>query len=512
MELDFYTSKKSNTIDNLKSKLVNEIDDALFILTVSANNHYNLVFVNNPAYEMFEILPQAILSNTLFAAFNRILPQDKKTVRESFTDAVQKKQKWNIKFRTKLPTKGLCWFKIKTKVETDSEGNTFFYGQIIDVSIDKAQQSRLKALEIHLKLALETSNSGIWNWDIKSNTISCSTQDLKILELNNMHTNSLEKWESIIHPDDFQKYQNALNDHLENKSHFFENFHRVLTSSGKYKWILNKGKIIERDAQGKPLKVIGTHTDVSSQKEKELELMKKIELYSKKNGRLVNFSHIVSHNLNAHAGNFKLLLDMIDLEENFADKRETMKYLRTVSNDLNKTIEDLSQIVNIENDTDIIVKPLNLNKYVNRTLDIVSSYSYKNTATIINNIPVDATINFNPAYLESVLQNLCTNAVKYADPNKFLVIQFDFFMENGKKVLTIKDNGLGIDLEKYGHLLFGMYKTFHKHEKANGIGLYITKNQIESMNGTVNVESQVGKGTIFKIVFDDQKYSNSGSI
>ncbi|WP_261376910.1 hypothetical protein [Flavobacterium anhuiense] len=90
MELDFYTSKKSNTIDNLKSKLVNEIDDALFILTVSANNHYNLVFVNNPAYEMFEILPQAILSNTLFAAFNRILPQDKKTVRESFTDAVQK--------------------------------------------------------------------------------------------------------------------------------------------------------------------------------------------------------------------------------------------------------------------------------------------------------------------------------------------------------------------------------------------------------------------------------------
>ena len=123
--------------------------------------------------------------------------------------------------------------------------------------------------------------------------------------------------------------------------------------------------------------------------------------------------------------------------------------------------------------------------------------------TVINNITQEATINFNPAYLESVLQNLCTNAIKYANPDKHLTIEFDFFTENEKKVLTIKDNGLGIDLKKYGHLIFGMYKTFHKHEEANGIGLYITKNQIESMNGRVSVESQVGKGTTFKITFND---------
>jgi signal transduction histidine kinase len=69
--------------------------------------------------------------------------------------------------------------------------------------------------------------------------------------------------------------------------------------------------------------------------------------------------------------------------------------------------------------------------------------------------------------------------------------------------LYIKDNGLGIDLEKHGNRLFGMYKTFHKNANARGLGLFITKNQIEAMNGMVEVESEVNVGTTFKITFHE---------
>ena len=69
--------------------------------------------------------------------------------------------------------------------------------------------------------------------------------------------------------------------------------------------------------------------------------------------------------------------------------------------------------------------------------------------------------------------------------------------------MSIADKGLGIDLAKYGESLFGMYKTFHRHEEARGLGLFLTKNQIESMNGTVDVTSKVGVGTTFKIIFSD---------
>lgn len=136
-------------------------------------------------------------------------------------------------------------------------------------------------------------------------------------------------------------------------------------------------------------------------------------------------------------------------------------------------------------------------------MTIISSYVENHNATIINTISDDAVVNFNPAYLESVLLNFTTNAIKYAHPERSPIIEFGFAIENGSKVLTISDNGLGIDLDRHGELLFGLYKTFHKRQDAQGIGLYITKNQIEAMKGKVVVSSKVGEGTTFKIVFND---------
>ncbi|MCV9928221.1 PAS domain-containing sensor histidine kinase [Flavobacterium sp. LS1R49] len=383
--------------------------------------------------------------------------------------------------------------------------STVFYGKILDTADLKTHELKLKILGERFQFALEASNTGVWDWNMKTNVVFYSSQSLKILEIKSDDTfDKPERWDEIVHPDDLGGYYDAINEHFANKTPFYENCHRVITSSGKYKWILDRGKVIERDLRGKPLRVIGTHTDITSHKEKEMELVNTMKLYGEKNSQLLNFSHIVAHNLNSHAGNLKLLLDMIDSDtkSNMEDS-DAFKYLRTVSNDLNKTIADLSQIVNIQNNVNIIVAPLNLKKCLKKVLDIISAYDHRKFGTIINNIPKDATINFNPAYLESVLLNFCTNAIKYADPERTLIIEFNFFLENGKKVFTITDNGLGIDLKKHGHLLFGMYKTFHKHEEAHGIGLYITKNQIESMNATVAVDSKVGVGTTFKITFND---------
>jgi signal transduction histidine kinase len=327
---------------------------------------------------------------------------------------------------------------------------------------------------------------------------------MKILEQESLDIfDNPERWDEIVHPDDLEKYYSEIHDHFDNKIPFYENYHRVLTSSGKYKWILDRGKVIERDEDGKPLRVIGTHTDISSQKEKELELVRTMELFSQQNSRLLNFSHIVSHNLNTQAGNIKSLLDIIDEDDNLESNKEMLAHLRTVSNDLNETIANLTQLVLIQSNSNIPIKSLDLNFYLNKTLDLIKNLKNYNQVTIINEIPEGVFVDFNPAYLESVLLNFTTNAIKYSNSNKPVEIKYSFSLENGKKTLSISDNGLGIDLKKYGDSLFGMYKTFHKHEEARGLGLHITKNQIESMKGTVSVESEVGVGTTFKIVFHD---------
>lgn len=369
----------------------------------------------------------------------------------------------------------------------------------------KNQELNHKILEDRYQFALEASSGGIWDWDMRTNKVFYSSQSLKILEIESQGIfDDPERWDKIVHPDDLEKYYFAIHEHFNNKTPFYENIHRVLTSSGNYKWILDRGKVIERDANGKPLRAIGTHTDISSQKELELELIKTIKLYSEQNNHLLNFSHIVSHNLKNQAANIKLLLDVIDLEEDENENKKTLQYLRTFSNNLNDTITNLSEIVAIQNNFNVTIKPLKLNLYIKKSTDVINIHGFEKKAIIINKVPESAIVNFNPAYLESVLLNFCTNAVKYSHPEKFPIIEFNFFIENNKKVLTIKDNGLGINLEKHGDLLFGLYKTFHSHDEAQGMGLYITKNQIEAMNGIVTAESKLGEGTTFKIVFNDK--------
>jgi signal transduction histidine kinase len=266
---------------------------------------------------------------------------------------------------------------------------------------------------------------------------------------------------------------------------------------------LSRGKIIERDEKNKPLRIIGTHTDISIQKEKEVNLIKTLQIVEEQNSRLLNFAHIVSHNLRSHSGNIEMLLNIIEEEQGEEFMSESYTYLRSSSKALSQTIDHLKELVEIQ--TELIHKKenLNLNEFLAKTLDILADEISKNKVIINNSISENETLTYNPAYLESILLNFTTNAIRYSHPDRTPIISYSISTDNTQKVLNISDNGLGINLEKYGKKLFGMYKTFHKHRDSRGIGLFITKNQIEAMGGSVQVSSEVGVGTTFKIYFNE---------
>ena len=107
-----------------------------------------------------------------------------------------------------------------------------------------------------------------------------------------------------------------------------------------------------------------------------------------------------------------------------------------------------------------------------------------------------------PAYLDSILLNFITNSIKYKSPDKKSFIKFSASKEDKDVMFLVEDNGRGIDLKRHGGKMFGMYKTFHGNKDAKGVGLFITKNQIEAMGGNIEVESEVGVGTKFTIKFN----------
>ncbi len=250
--------------------------------------------------------------------------------------------------------------------------------------------------------------------------------------------------------------------------------------------------------------LIGISLDISQLKQKEEELKDLINVTSMQNKKLINFAHIVSHNLRSHSANFSMLLDFLVNEQNGNERENITKMLVEASDNLLETLENLNEVVAINTNTNLDKKPTVLNETLAKVDSNLAAFLKNNNAKVINKIADDVVINVIPAYLESILMNFITNGVKYKEPSRNPIITLSAAKTGKYTVVSIQDNGMGIDLKKYGDKLFGMYKTFHNNKDARGIGLYITKNQIEAMNGKVETKSKVGVGTTFNIYFNDE--------
>ncbi|WP_374948817.1 PAS domain S-box protein [Mucilaginibacter sp.] len=378
----------------------------------------------------------------------------------------------------------------------------YFVSQIKDITESKRTETALKESERRWIFASEGSGGGIWDWDLQNNTIFHSNQCVRMIGFEPEEFNNVPGvWTKRVHPDDKPKYQADVRAYLNGETEIYTNQHRVLCKDGNYKWILDRGKVIEYDAEDKPARVIGTHTDITDQKNQEQQLRHTLDMVSGQNNRLLNFAYIVSHNLRTHASNFKMIMDVLqDPSTEPQEKVELTRHLESVSQQLNDTIANLNEVVSIQTNIDIQTYEINLYDYVNRGLELLHSDIDRWDIEVVNKIPVDCKLVYNPAYMESIIFNLLSNAIKYrALHNKPKIIISYFKDADGKQGFAVADNGIGIDLVKNGHELFGMYKTFNGNRDAKGMGLFITKNQVESFGGTIQVASELGKGTTFTV-------------
>ncbi len=262
-------------------------------------------------------------------------------------------------------------------------------------------------------------------------------------------------------------------------------------------------KIPLKAANGKITGLVGISLDISDIKKKEEELKNLIDVTSLQNKKLVNFAHIVSHNLRSHTANFSMLLEFLVSEKDEEEKQNLVNMLVKASDHLLETLNNLNEVVVINTNINRKKKNIFLNKEI-KSVEKNLSVLFKNkNAKIINTIEDDVKINAIPAYLDSILMNLFTNAIMYKSPDRNPIITLSSSRENGYTILSINDNGLGIDLKKHGDKLFGMYKTFHDNADSKGIGLFLSKNQMEAMGGKIITASEVGKGTTFNLHFNE---------
>jgi signal transduction histidine kinase len=170
---------------------------------------------------------------------------------------------------------------------------------------------------------------------------------------------------------------------------------------------------------------------------------------------------------------------------------------------LSETIEYLNEIITIQKNSNIQKKSIYLKPELERIKTILQQTIANSQIQIIDTIPSDLIVPAVPAYLDSILLNLLSNAIKYRCPDRQAKLEITFEKLIEYTVIAFKDNGIGLNMERNKHKIFGMYKTFHGNEDAKGIGLFLIKNQIEAMKGKIEVESEEGVGTTFKLYLYD---------
>lgn len=312
------------------------------------------------------------------------------------------------------------------------------------------------------------------------------------------------KYPDFTHPEDLENDTILLKEALKGNLDDYEIEKRFLHKNGKVVWTILTVSIV-RDDQGDPIHFVSQMNDISNIKKAEKKVKDLLEITKDQNDRLLNFAHIVSHNLRSHSGNLEMLLDLMEVDTPDVAANELFPLLKEAVGQLDETVQNLNEVAVLNTKTELNLVNLNLNNFVNKAITSIRSLVLDHSVDIENTVDEAIKVSAIPAYLDSIILNFLTNAIKYQSADRFPVIKVSAARNENYVVLSIEDNGLGIDLQAHGKKLFGMYKTFHQHKDSRGLGLFITKNQIEAMGGKVDVVSQVNEGTTFNIYLQYEK-------
>ena len=220
----------------------------------------------------------------------------------------------------------------------------------------------------------------------------------------------------------------------------------------------------------------------------------------KQTNQLEQFAHITAHNLRAPVASLLGLVSIINHEQ-FLDEhnRKILTELEKSTNAMNLVLHDLKNILNVKNVAAQQIETIFLNDSVNQVSNMLDFEVRKTNADIITDFSEINYIRTVKDYLIGLLYQLISNAIKHRHPERRPQVLVKSDQQGEVLLLEITDNGVGIDMERYGEKLFGMYQRFNLDTEGKGLGLYMAKAQLEALNGTVEVQSEVGVGTVFTL-------------
>ncbi|GIZ09842.1 PAS domain-containing protein [Flavobacterium sp. UMI-01] len=250
---------------------------------------------------------------------------------------------------------------------------------------------------------------------------------------------------------------------------------------------------------------ISIQRDITAEKRQEKEREQLILELTRNNKDLKQFSYITSHNLRAPISNLMGLLALIeDITIDDIELKEILHGFNKSTHLLNETINDLTKVMIIKDNSSTLKETVSLKDIFENVFNQLSFQFDLHRPILKIDFDKVPTIIANKSYIESILLNLLSNALKYKSDKRNLKISITADQTDNLVTLKFKDNGIGIDLNRNKDKIFGLYQRFHDYPDSKGLGLYLVKSQIDAMDGTIEVDSEVDKGTTFTLTFKNK--------
>ncbi len=371
--------------------------------------------------------------------------------------------------------------------------------QIVNIKTESAsnQTNKINALNASKKVEDYFSNSpsAMVLLDVSNRKILRVNEELlKIVNLKQQHLQ-------------FKNYSEFLKN--ENKSTLllirkqlrdFGKFEKIdipfISESNEQKTLSVSGKLVNFEEN-----LLCEIKDVTEDRKREKDLANNLKKSNNHIKKLVNYTHIITHNLKGHATNFSLMVDLLKETSSQKEYNQILNVLKYSTENLSETIGDLRSMVAIKENYTSKKSSLLLNDFVYKALQNLSGEIRKVDAKVINEITNSQKIVAFPFYLENILTNCISNAVKFRKLTKTPIISISATTTKEYTILSIEDNGVGMNLSERGDKLFKIGSSLGNLSDSKGMGLYLTNYQVEIMNGKIEVESTPNEGSIFKIFF-----------
>ena len=428
----------------------------------------------------------------------------RETITVLFENCIKKHEDFDIDLQVVTAKGNEKWVRAIGKAIVEDNKCVKIQGLFQDIDRKTKDAIALSQKETQLRKSFKYALVGMGLVSLEGNWINVNDSLCKTLGYTKTELKELNFLDITYHEDKnvgSQSIKAMINGDIDS----FELEKRYLRKDGTIIWAKLSASVI-RDDFGKALHFIVQINDLSEVKKSNKKVIQLLETTENQNERLLNFAHIVSHNLRSHYSNLGMLLDFFKLDIPEATNNELFPLIEDAVKHLGETVVNLNEVAAINTTKKIATEPINLLETFKKVSNSISALIIDSNTVICVDIDKDIHVNGIPAYLDSILLNFLTNAIKYKRDDKPAKIELKTKIEGEFIILAIKDNGKGIDLNMHGKKLFGMYKTFHDHEDSRGLGLFITKNQVEALGGKIEVESKVNEGTIFYVyLLNDEK-------